>query len=51
VPGVRAVMVRGHGGQPISWVSLACDLQRDWARQKTIPAIVEMVISDRPLNE
>jgi nicotinamidase-related amidase len=22
------------GGQPISWVSLACELQRDWARQE-----------------
>ena len=26
------------GGQPISWVSLACELQRDWARQETVPA-------------
>ena len=24
------------GGQPISWVSLACELQRDWARQDTV---------------
>ena len=23
------------GGQPVSWVSLACELQRDWARQDT----------------
>jgi nicotinamidase-related amidase len=35
------------GGQPISWVSLACELQRDWARVETVPAIVEIVLTDR----
>jgi nicotinamidase-related amidase len=35
------------GGQPISWVSLACELQRDWARQDTVAAIVEIVLTDR----
>src|SRR6478672_241134 len=30
------------GGQPISWVSLACELQRDWGRRETVPAIVEI---------
>jgi nicotinamidase-related amidase len=39
------------GGQPISWVSLACELQRDWARQQTVPAIVEIVLTDRLLKE
>jgi len=39
------------GGQPISWVSLACELQRDWARQETVPAIVEVVLTDRLLKE
>jgi nicotinamidase-related amidase len=39
------------GGQPISWVSLACELQRDWARQDTAPAIVEIVLTDRLLKE
>ena len=39
------------GGQPISWVSLACELQRDWARQETVPAIVEIVLTDRLLEE
>ena len=39
------------GGQPISWVSLACELQRDWARQETVPAIVEIVLNDRLLKE
>ncbi len=39
------------GGQPISWVSLACELQRDWARQETVPTIVEIVLNDRLLKE
>jgi nicotinamidase-related amidase len=39
------------GGQPISWVSLACELQRDWARQDTAPAVVEIVLTDRLLKE
>ncbi len=39
------------GGQPVSWVSLACELQRDWARQETVPAIVEIVLNDRLLKE
>ena len=37
------------GAQPISWVSLACELQRDWARLETAPAIVEIVLTDRLL--
>jgi nicotinamidase-related amidase len=39
------------GGQPISWVSLACELQRDWARQDTVQAIVEIVLTDRLLKD
>jgi nicotinamidase-related amidase len=39
------------GGQPISWVSLAVELQRDWARQGTVQAIVEIVLTDRLLKE
>ena len=39
------------GAQPISWVSLACELQRDWARTETVPAIVEIVLTDRLLKE
>lgn len=39
------------GGQPISWVSLACELQRDWARAQTVSAIVEIVLTDRLLKE
>ena len=39
------------GGQPISWVSLAVELQRDWARQDTVQAIVEIVLTDRLLRQ
>ena len=39
------------GGQPVSWVSLACELQRDWARQDTVAEIVEIVLTDRLLKE
>jgi nicotinamidase-related amidase len=39
------------GGQPISWVSLACELQRDWNRAATVPAIVEIVLTDRLTKE
>src|SRR5579872_5855168 len=38
------------GGQPISWVSLACELQRDWAREDTVPAIVDIVLTSRLLK-
>jgi nicotinamidase-related amidase len=39
------------GGQPISWVSLACELQRDWARQETVAAVIEIVLTDRLRKE
>ena len=39
------------GGQPISWVSLAVELQRDWARPDTVAAIIEIVLTDRLLKE
>jgi len=39
------------GGQPISWVALACELQRDWSRQETVSAIVEIVITERLSKE
>jgi nicotinamidase-related amidase len=35
------------GGQPISWVSLACELQRDWARVETVPAVYDLVLGSR----
>jgi nicotinamidase-related amidase len=39
------------GGQPVSWVSLAVELQRDWARQDTVQAIIEIVLTDRLSKE
>ena len=39
------------GAQPIGWVSLACELQRDWARTDTVPQIVEIVINERLTKE
>ena len=36
---------------PITWISLACELQRDWARQETVPGVVEIVLSERLLQE
>jgi len=39
------------GGQPVSWVSLAVELQRDWARQDTVQAIIEIVLTDRLLKD
>jgi len=38
------------GGKPISWVSLACELQRDWAREETVPGVVEIVLTERLLQ-
>lgn len=35
----------------ISWVSLACELQRDWARQDTVADVVEIVLTDRLRKE
>lgn len=37
------------GAQPISWVSLACELQRDWGRVATVPAVVDIVLTSRLL--
>jgi nicotinamidase-related amidase len=39
------------GAHPVSWVSLACELQRDWAREETVPRIVEIVLTERLLQE
>ena len=38
------------GGQPISWVALACELQRDWAREETVADVVEIVLTERLLK-
>jgi nicotinamidase-related amidase len=39
------------GAHPVSWVALACELQRDWAREETGPGIVEVVLTERLLQE
>jgi nicotinamidase-related amidase len=38
------------GAQPISWVSLACELQRDWGRVETVPDVVDIVLTTRLLK-
>ena len=35
------------GAQPIGWVSLACEWQRDWARTDTVPDVVDIVLTSR----
>lgn len=37
------------GAEPISWVSLACELQRDWARVDTVADVVDIVLTTRLL--
>ena len=37
------------GGKPVSWVSLACELQRDWARTETVADVVDIVLTTRLL--
>jgi nicotinamidase-related amidase len=32
------------GGKLISWTQLLCELQRDWARQETVPAFMDLFI-------
>jgi nicotinamidase-related amidase len=39
------------GGVPSSWVSLACELQRDWNRLETVPQLVEIVLTERLLRD
>jgi nicotinamidase-related amidase len=38
------------GAHPVTWVALACELQRDWAREETVAAIVEIVLTERLLK-
>jgi nicotinamidase-related amidase len=38
------------GAKPISWVALACELQRDWAREETVADVVEIVLTERLLS-
>ena len=38
------------GAQPISWISLAGELQRDWARDETAEGVGEIVLTERLLH-
>jgi len=33
------------GAVPVSWVQFACELQRDWLREKTVPGFAEIVFA------
>ncbi|HEY1564684.1 MAG TPA: hydrolase [Gaiellaceae bacterium] len=39
------------GGRPITWVALAVELQRDWAREETVADVIEIVLTDRLLKD
>ena len=39
------------GGQPVGWVALACELQRDWAREETVSDVIQIVLTERLLAE
>ena len=39
------------GAQPVTWVALAVELQRDWARQETVADVIQIVLTDRLLKE
>jgi nicotinamidase-related amidase len=38
------------GAQPVTWVALAVELQRDWAREDTVADVVEIVLTARLLK-
>jgi nicotinamidase-related amidase len=37
------------GAKPVSWVQLACELQRDWARTRTVPEFKQIVFGPAPV--
>ena len=39
------------GAQPVTWVALAVELQRDWAREETVADVIEIVLTERLLKE
>ena len=39
------------GAKPTSWVALAVELQRDWARLETVEQVVQIVLTERLLKE
>jgi nicotinamidase-related amidase len=38
------------GAQPVTWVPLAVELQRDWARTETVDDVIEIVLTERLLK-
>src|SRR6202047_2325704 len=38
------------GAQPVTWVALAVELQRDWARLETVQEVVQIVLTERLLK-
>jgi nicotinamidase-related amidase len=38
------------GGHPVTWVALAVELQRDWAREETVADVIEIVLTERLLK-
>jgi hypothetical protein len=38
------------GAQPITWVALAVELQRDWAREETVGDDIEVLLTERLLK-
>jgi nicotinamidase-related amidase len=38
------------GAQPVTWVALAVELQRDWAREETVSDVIEIVLTERLLK-
>jgi hypothetical protein len=32
--------------QPVTWVALAVELQRDWAREETVADVIEIVLTE-----
>jgi len=39
------------GAKPVTWVALAVELQRDWAREETVADVIEIVLTERLLKE
>lgn len=38
------------GARPVTWVALAVELQRDWAREETVADVIEIVLTERLLK-
>jgi len=38
------------GAKPVTWVALAVELQRDWAREATVADVIEIVLTERLLK-